>query len=161
MHSKPSQSVSAEGLTIGIVKSAYHTDITSALARGAREAFIDAGGQGDRLLEVTSPGTFELPVIAAALAKQERIDAVVTLGCVITGETTHDRFIAHATANALCELSTQTGKPIAFGVLTCQTIEQASARAGGNRGNKGQEAMLAAITACRAIEDTYQPMLRK
>ena len=77
---------------------------------------------------------------------------MVTLGCVLTGETTHDRYICDAVANGLARLSILTGTPAAFGVLTCQTIEQARERAGGAKGNKGVEAMHATINAARTIE---------
>ena len=80
------------------------------------------------------------------------VDGVVALGCVITGETTHDQYINTAVSTALANLSAQTGVPIGFGILTCQNMEQARERAGGSKGNKGAEAMLAVIVTIRALE---------
>ena len=81
-----------------------------------------------------------------------RFDAVIALGCVITGETTHDQYINSAVSAALASMTVSTGVPIAFGVLTCQTMEQALARAGGAKGNKGAEAMTAAVAAACTCE---------
>ncbi len=142
----------AHGLRIAIVTSAYHADICNAMARGACETFADAGGEPDSLIQVASPGAFELVVICAALAARADVDAVVAIGCVLTGETSHDRFLCDAVAHGLADISIRTGKAVAFGVLTCLTIEQARARAGGNKGNKGAEAMSAAIAATRTIQ---------
>jgi 6,7-dimethyl-8-ribityllumazine synthase len=115
---------------------------------------------------VDAPGSFELVAIAHALASRADVDAVVCLGCVITGETTHDRYICEAVANGFADITARTGKPVAFGVLTCQTVEQAVVRSGGgdgarssvgkgsnvSKGNKGEEAMHAALIAARAVE---------
>ncbi|MFO0873129.1 MAG: 6,7-dimethyl-8-ribityllumazine synthase [Phycisphaerales bacterium] len=147
----PTPQVNASGLRVGLVVSRYHAEITSALARGARDAFARAGGSEADLLEVASPGTFELPAICAAFANDTPVDAVVALGCVIAGETRHDRYIAGAVADGLMRIAIDTGRPVAFGVLTVGTIEQARARAGGAKGNKGAEAMVAAIEAALAI----------
>ncbi|MFO0827405.1 MAG: 6,7-dimethyl-8-ribityllumazine synthase [Phycisphaerales bacterium] len=141
----------ARGLRIAIVSSRYHDAVVSRLADGAAQAFLDAGGADERLLRIDCPGAFELPVVAASLIRLNTIDAVVCVGLVLTGETTHDKHIADSVAHALQDLSLETGKPVAFGVLTCQTMEQAEARAGGTRGNKGEEAMRAAILAVAAV----------
>ncbi len=110
------------------------------------------GGEQDDLEVAEVPGAFELIAAASAFAKRGDIDAVVALGCIITGETTHDQYIAHAVASGIAQSIVETGVPIAFGVLTCQTLEQAAERAGGCKGNKGEEAMLAAIESARALE---------
>jgi 6,7-dimethyl-8-ribityllumazine synthase len=91
-------------------------------------------------------------VIAAAYARRPDIDAVITLGLVLQGETTHDRYICDSVAQAIQDLSLETGTPVAFGLLTCQSMEQAEARAGGSHGNKGEEAMNAALLAATAVE---------
>lgn len=143
---------SAAGLRLAIVVSRYHATITEALLAGATEAFRAAGGQDDALQVVDAPGTFELPVIASALASRDDVDGVIALGCVVRGETEHDRHIAGAVARGLVQSSIATGKPIAFGVLTCGDEAQARARAGGDKGNKGTEAMQATIAAVRALE---------
>ncbi|MBG84800.1 MAG: 6,7-dimethyl-8-ribityllumazine synthase [Phycisphaerae bacterium] len=144
----------ADTLRIAIVTSSYHAEITGPLRRAAEQAFLDAGGQPDRLICIESPGTFELTAICRGLTvdKGHRTpDAVVALGCVITGETTHDRYICQSVSEGLTNLTIQTGVPIAFGVLTCQTMEQAKSRSGGEHGNKGLEAMHAAIRTAHVI----------
>lgn len=149
----PRSAIDAQGMRIGIVESQYHHDICMALAAGAVDAFVCAGGDPENLVHVQSPGSYELISIALALAERSDIDAVVALGCVLTGETSHDRYICDAVAHGLIDITIRTGKPVAFGVLTCITIEQARARAGGSKGNKGIEAMHAAIAATRTVQD--------
>ncbi len=145
MYSDSKPGASASGLRIGIAVSAYHAQITTALRAGAVKQFTDAQGVEADLRVVPAPGTFELTAVCRALVNGGGLDAVVALGCVISGETTHDTYIATAVAHGLTELTLATGVPVTFGVLTCQTIDQARARAGGTRGNKGAEAMAAAI----------------
>ena len=147
----PPMSHSADGLSIAVIVSQYHIEVTNRLLDGAKQAFIDAGGDEDRLNIIPVAGAWELPVLAASLTKQEFLDAIVTLGCIITGETTHDRVIADAIAHGLMQLSTTWTKPVSMGILTCQSIEQANARSGGNCGNKGVEAMNAAISTHHTI----------
>jgi 6,7-dimethyl-8-ribityllumazine synthase len=141
----------ASGLRVGIATSRYHDEVTARLQEGAVRAFRSAGGREDDLVVVDAPGSFELVSIAHALASRADLDAVVCLGCVLTGETTHDQYICQAVASGLAAISSAVGKPVAFGVLTCQTIEQARARAGGAKGNKGEEAMQAALIAAQAV----------
>lgn len=89
------------------------------------------------------------------------VDALVALGCIITGETTHDQYIAHAVSDGLMRLSVSYGTPVALGVLTCQTLEQARQRAGGSRGNKGAEAMTAALDAASTIHAIREASLAR
>ncbi len=145
--------ISARGLRIAIVESQYHHEICTGLSTGAVDAFMNAGGDSQDILHVHAPGSYELVSISLALAERSDIDAVVALGCVLTGETSHDRYICDAVAHGLVNVTIRTGKPVAFGVLTCITIEQARARAGGSKGNKGIEAMHAAIAATRTIRE--------
>lgn len=147
----PCTAFSARGLRVGIVTSVYHQSVCSALERGAVDAFTAAGGSPSDIVRVDAPGAFELVAISLAMAQRIDIDAVVALGCVLTGETSHDKFICEAVVNGLSQVSLQTGKPVAFGVLTCVTVEQARARSGGAKGNKGVEAMQAAIHAVHSI----------
>jgi 6,7-dimethyl-8-ribityllumazine synthase len=142
----------ARSLRIGLVVSRYHGDVTGAMEQGAREAFLAAGGAEADLLVSPAPGAFELPVIAAALVRRPDVAAVVVLGCIVEGETRHDRVLGDAIAAACAQLSVTSGKPVGFGVLTVRNAKQARARAGGKQGNKGQEAMDAALLAVRAIE---------
>jgi len=103
------------------------------------------GAADDKLTIVHVPGSFEIPLVADRLAKSGKYAAVICLGAVIQGQTTHHDYINHQVAAGLREASLQSGVPVTFGVLTCQTMEQAIDRAGGKAGNKGNEAALAAI----------------
>jgi 6,7-dimethyl-8-ribityllumazine synthase len=144
-------------LKIAIIVSQYHAEITHPLAEGAKEAFIDAGGDVSQLLFVPASGAWELPILASSLLVRKDVDAVLALGCIITGETTHDQIIGHAIAQGLMQLSIQSGKPVSMGVLTCQTLEQAYARAGGDCGNKGAESMQAALSTFTTITQQIKP----
>jgi 6,7-dimethyl-8-ribityllumazine synthase len=152
MYTELKPNISAAGLRIGIGVSRYHAPITTAMRDAAIKQFIDAGGAPDDLEIVSTPGSFELVAVCHALAARSDIDAVVAIGCVISGETTHDQYIASAVAHGLATITVQTGVPVTFGVLTCQTMAQAEARAGGDRGNKGAEGMAAAIEAAVTIK---------
>jgi 6,7-dimethyl-8-ribityllumazine synthase len=142
--------IDAKGLRVGLAVSSYHQQVTAAMRDGAVSRFVDAGGQPADLLVAPAPGAFELVVISSALAARGDLDAIVALGCVVTGETTHDRYICDAVANGLASICAD-GIPIGFGLLTCQTIEQAHARAGGDKGNKGADAMAAIIQTVNTL----------
>lgn len=152
MYENSKKPANADGLRIAIAVSLYHEQITLAMRDAAVEQFAAAGGLDDDLCVVMVPGAFELTAAANALAKRDDIDAVVALGCIISGETNHDQYIANAVAQGLTMITVQTGVPVAFGVLTCQSLEQAQARAGGDKGNKGAAAMIAAIKTVRTIQ---------
>lgn len=137
---------------MAIVTSRYHHAITSRLEAGAVEAFIAAGGAEADLVRCPSPGAFELVAIASALAARSDVDGVVALGCIVAGETRHDRYLAAAVAQSLADLSARHAKPVAFGVLTVNELKQARDRAGGKVGNKGREAMDAVLFAAESIE---------
>ena len=156
MHESPTMKADALGLRIGVVASVYHWEIVGPLLQAAKSVFADAGGNAADLIVVEAPGAFELVALCSALASRDDVDGVVALGCVIRGETSHDTWINSAVANGLTSLSVATGKPAAFGVLTCNTHEQAVARSGGAKGNKGEEAMKAAIVAARLIKAINQ-----
>ena len=121
------------------------------MLEGAIGAYVARGGDESKLAVLEVPGAYELTAVAAAAAGSEMYDAVVCLGCIIKGETEHDRHIAGAVAHGLTEITLATGVPVAFGVLTTNTNEQALARAGGDKGNKGGEAMDAALDSADAI----------
>lgn len=141
----------ARGMRFVVIVSRYHTQVTGALERGALDILARCGGDVAAQEVVDAPGSFELGVIAAAALARPEIDGVVAIGCILKGETPHNEYIAGPLATALMNLSVQHRKPVAFGVLTPNTIEQALARAGGSAGNKGEEAMLAAIRATLAV----------
>ena len=135
----------ATGCRFAIVVSTFNQEITAGLLDGARAALVEAAvGDGDVTI-VHVPGAFEIPVAALRLARTGRFDAVIALGCLIKGETVHFEYIAAAASQGIMNVSTATGVPIAFGVLTALTDEQAEERARSGPGNKGREAAVAAI----------------
>ena len=135
-----------------IVVSRYNDTITSVMLDGAVNAYTDAGGSPDSLAVLEAPGAFELVSIASVLAGSGMYESVVCLGCVIKGETSHDVHISSAVANGCAEISIKTGVPVAFGVLTTNTIEQAIERA--VLGAAG------AIAAIHKAKDTKTPGFR-
>lgn len=136
---------SARGRRVAIVASRFNDFIVASLLKGAIEAWTERGGAAHELLVARVPGAFELPVTARKLCASGRYDAVVALGCVIRGDTPHFDFVAGECARGLSAVSLETGVPIAFGVLTVNTTEQALERAATTGGNKGAEAMLTAL----------------
>ncbi|HQU54723.1 MAG TPA: 6,7-dimethyl-8-ribityllumazine synthase [Saprospiraceae bacterium] len=139
------EKVSASELRIGIVCSQWNETITSKLLEGARTTLENAGGTilPEHIIQV--PGSFELPMGARILLGRDKFDAIVCLGCLIKGDTEHDTYIAQAVAQGLTMLSLQSNTPCLFGVITALTMDQAIARAGGEHGNKGSEAVSSAI----------------
>lgn len=138
-------STAAAGSRIAVVVSRFNEEITSGLLAGAREALAEAGVRDDDVTVVHVPGAYEIPLTAMRLAESGTFDAVVTLGCLIKGDTMHFEYIAEATAHGIMDVSLATAVPVAFGVLTVMTDAQAEARAAAGPGNKGREAALAAI----------------
>ena len=141
---------------IGIVVSTYNANITEKLLEGAVATLTGAGLPPQAVRVVRVPGAWELPLAAKWLSQSERMAAVITLGAVIRGETSHDQHINRAVSVALMELMQESGKPIAFGLLTCNTLDQAVQRAGGDVGNKGEEAaqaVIAMLALRKALEE--------
>ncbi|MEX2218861.1 MAG: 6,7-dimethyl-8-ribityllumazine synthase [Phycisphaerales bacterium] len=136
---------------VAVIVSRYNGSITGALLEGALDRYEFRAGPRAAVAVFDAPGAFELPVLALAAAQSGVYDAVVALGCLIKGETRHDRYIADACARGLAEASLRTGVPIAFGVLTVDTPDQARQRAGGRDGNKGADAMDAALDAFECL----------
>ena len=128
-----------------IVVSRYNENITSKLLDAAVATLTQHGVSGDAVDIAWVPGAWEIPVVADRVAKTQHFAAVITLGCVIRGETTHDQHINQQVSSSLGEIAVRTGVPIAFGVLTVNSLEQAIHRSGGNVGNKGEEAATAAL----------------
>lgn len=129
----------AQDRQIGIVVSTYNSNITSRLQEGAQATLLEAGFTDAQLIQVTVPGAWEIPLATRRLAVKPEVVGVVALGAVIKGETTHDEHINRAVSLALMNLMMEVEKPIGLGLLTCNTLEQAIHRAGGNVGNKGCE----------------------
>lgn len=134
-----------------IVVSQYNGWITENLRQGAIEALGREAGETGEAVVVEVSGALELPTMAAELAVTGRYGVVVVLGCVIRGETSHDEVINHAIFQQLTKTSAETGVPFGIGVLTVNSAEQAEARAGGKLGNKGAEAMEAALRSAGLI----------
>jgi len=133
------------GKRFGIVVTTYHTDITYALLAACKQTLLQHGAS-EKLITVNyAPGAFELPLSAQWLLQQPQYDAVICIGCVITGETKHDDYINNAVAQAIMNLGLKHNKPCIFGLLTPRNHQQALDRAGGKHGNKGIEIALAAI----------------
>lgn len=131
--------------SLAIVVSRFNDMVTSRLVDGALDTFRRHGANDSNITVVHVPGAFEIPLVAEKLAASGKYAAVVCLGAVIQGQTTHDQYINHQVAAGIARASQTTGVPVLFGVLTCQSMEQAMDRAGGKAGNKGHEAALAAI----------------
>ena len=137
--------LTASGLRLGIVVSRFNSFITDRLQAAAVDALSRAGAESKDVDVVHVPGAFELPLAAKKLAATGRYDALIAIGCVLRGETTHYDYVCSETARGLQLAQMDTGLPIIFCVLTCDTLEQAIDRAGLKGGNKGFEAGLAAI----------------
>lgn len=138
-----------EGLRIGVALARFNQGVTDRLLAGALDAFVRHGVADDAIDVAVVPGAFELPLCVERMAATGRYDALVCLGAVVRGETPHFDFVAGEAARGIAELSRKHDLPVAFGVLTTDTMEQALARAGGERGNKGYEA---AVTALEMVQ---------
>lgn len=143
-------SADARGLRVVVVASTYHGDITGALERGARDAFVALGGDPTAFRAVPAAGAFELPLLVDAALARGDVDAAVAIGCVVRGETVHDRHLGLAVTQELLRISVARGKPVGLAVLTVEDLQQARERAGGKVGNKGEDAMRAAVATVRA-----------
>jgi 6,7-dimethyl-8-ribityllumazine synthase len=132
-------------LRIALVASRFNESIVERLVQGAVEALASHGADPASLELVRVPGAFDLPPVVRKLAESRNFDAIVALGAVIRGETPHFDYVAGECAAGLARIANETGVPVAFGVLTTDTVEQAEERAGGGEGNKGADAARAAI----------------
>lgn len=149
----PAISTDGSGLRVAVVAASWHTTVMDGLLAGARRALADASVTEVR--EVRVPGTFELPVAAARLARSGAVDAVVALGVVIRGGTPHFDYVCQAATVGLTDVAVATGVPVGFGVLTCDDEAQALDRAGlpGSHEDKGAEAAEAAVATVVALRD--------
>jgi 6,7-dimethyl-8-ribityllumazine synthase len=133
------------GRRIGVIASRFNEPVTSKLVEGALDALKRHGVAADSTDLVWVPGAWELPAAARRMLETERYDALVAVGAVVRGETPHFDYVAGEAARGLAQASADFDRPIGFGLLTCDTMEQAEARAGGAHGNKGWDAALAAL----------------
>jgi 6,7-dimethyl-8-ribityllumazine synthase len=144
----------ASGCRFAIVVSRFNGEITEGLLAGARRALVEAQVRDEDVTIVRVPGAFEIPLAARVTAASGRFDAIVCIGCLIKGETMHFEYIAATACSGIAEAAADTGVPMALGVITTLTEEQARERAADGPGNKGREAALAAVemaTLLRAL----------
>ena len=141
--------LNAAGLRFGIVVSQFNSFITDRLLAGALDALARAGAGQEQIEIVRVPGSFEIPLAAKQLAATGRVDSIVCIGCILRGETSHYDYVASEAARGIQLAQLDTGVPMAFCVLTCDTLEQAIDRAGLKSGNKGFDAGLGAIEMAR------------
>ena len=144
--------ISDERDHFAIIVSRFNDLVTRRLLDGALETFRRHGAKDEQLTVVWAPGAFELPQLAQHLASSKKFAAIVALGAVIQGETTHHDYINHQVAAGLMRTAQETGIPVLFGVLTCENLDQALNRAGGKAGNKGTVAALAAIEMVNTLK---------
>jgi 6,7-dimethyl-8-ribityllumazine synthase len=142
----------AKGLKIGIIMSRFNDFITNKLLDGARDALLRHGAKEEDIDVIKVPGSFEIPMVAKKLAEKGAYHAIICLGTVIRGATPHFEYIAAEVSKGIAHASVETGVPIAFGVITCDTIEQAVERAGTKSGNKGWDAANTAIEMARLLK---------
>lgn len=144
--------LSAVGLKFGIVVGRFNSFVTERLLEGAVDCIVRHGGEKENIDVYKVPGSFEIPLIAKKLAKSGKYDAVICLGAVIRGSTPHFDYVANEVTKGIAQVSLETEVPIAYGILTTDTIEQAIERAGTKMGNKGFDAALTAIEMANIIK---------
>jgi 6,7-dimethyl-8-ribityllumazine synthase len=147
--SEPRADLRADGLRFAVVVSRFNEFVTSRLLAAALETLVGLGASRDAIAVHDVPGSFEIPQAARRVAAAGNVDAIVCLGCLIRGATPHFEYIASAVTHGLIDAAGATGIPVAFGVLTTNTVEEALERAGAGPSNKGREAALAAIEMAR------------
>lgn len=141
---------------VAVVVSQYHERITSHLLEGAMATCLEAGMPTEDVDVLWVTGAFELGVVSTAAAHSGRYDAIVALGAVIRGDTPHFEFVAREAASALGRAASDSLVPVGFGLLTCDTMDQAEARAGGAAGNKGRDAAEAALRTANLIRQALE-----
>ena len=136
---------SARGMKFGVVVAEWNDNITEGLFKGAKDALLNCGCEDINIIRKNVPGSFELPLAAQFFFESTDVDAVICLGSVIQGETKHFDYVCQSTALGIKDVSLKYNKPVIFGVLTDNTMQQAIDRSGGKYGNKGTEAAISAI----------------
>lgn len=135
----------AEGKKFGIVAGRFNDFITEKLVSGALDALIRSGASDEDITVLKVPGSFEIPLAAQKMARSERYDAVICLGAVIRGATSHYDYVCAEVSKGIAAVTLETGLPVIFGILTTETIEQAIERSGTKAGNKGFDSALSAV----------------
>jgi 6,7-dimethyl-8-ribityllumazine synthase len=148
--------LTAAGLRFAIVVSRFNSFVTERLLAGALDALVRSGADSNQIDVIKVPGSWEVPLAAAEAAHQHRYDAVICLSAVIRGETPHFDYVAAEAAKGIAHVAAETGVPVAFGVLTTNTLEQAIDRAGTKGGNKGFDAAMTAIEMANLLRNLRQ-----
>jgi 6,7-dimethyl-8-ribityllumazine synthase len=148
--------LNASGLKVAVVVSRFNSFITERLLAGALDALHRHGCDAEAIDVIKVPGSWEVPLAAGELARQHRYDAVICLSAVIRGETPHFDYVAGEAAKGIAHVAAETGVPVAFGVLTTNTLEQAIDRAGAKGGNKGFDAAMTAIEMANLLRQLRQ-----
>jgi 6,7-dimethyl-8-ribityllumazine synthase len=151
----------AAGFRFAIVVSKYNNFVTDRLQAGAMATLAAGAAASDDITVVRVPGAFEIPLAAQHAAETGRFDAIICLGCLIRGETPHFEYISSAVSQGLTTAAAATGVPMAFGVLTTNSVEEALARAGDGPGNKGHEAAVAAIEMAEVVAQLTRQTLSR
>lgn len=137
--------VAPEGMRVGIIASRFNSFIVEKLLEGAVDGLVRHGVAENNIDAAWVPGAFELPMMAQKMAESKKYDAVICVGAIIRGATTHYDLVANETAKGIAQVSLSSGVPVLFGVITTENIEQAIERAGSKAGNKGYDCALSAI----------------
>ena len=144
--------LTAEGMKVGIVAARFNEFIVNKLVGGAEDALVRHGVDTENIDLAWVPGSFEIPIIAQKMAASGKYDAVLCLGAVIRGATSHYDYVCAEVSKGIAQVGLQSGKPVMFGVITTENIEQAIERAGSKAGNKGYDCALSAIEMVNAMD---------
>ncbi len=137
--------VAPKGMKVGIVASRFNEIIVTKLLGGAVDGLVRHGVEAENITAAWVPGAFEIPAVASRMAKSGKYDAVICVGAVIRGDTSHYDYVCNEVSKGIAHVSLETGVPVLFGILTTENIEQAISRAGSKSGNKGYDCALSAI----------------
>ena len=143
--------VAKEGMKVGIVAARFNEIIVNKLLGGAIDGLVRHGVEDKNITAAWVPGAFEIPTIAKRMAESKKYDAIIALGTVIRGQTSHYDYVCNEVSKGVAQISLETGVPVLFGIVTTENIEQAIARAGSKAGNKGYDCALSAIEMVNLI----------
>lgn len=144
--------VAKEGMKVAIVASRFNEIIVNKLLGGAVDGLVRHGVEEENITAAWVPGAFEIPVVAQKLAQSKKYDAVICVGAVIRGDTTHYDYVCNEVSKGVAQVGLSTGVPVLFGIITTENIEQAIARAGSKAGNKGYDCALSAIEMVNLLD---------
>ena len=144
--------VAPAGMKVGIVASRFNSFIVQKLLDGAVDGLVRHGVEEENITACLVPGAFEIPEVAQRMARSDKYDSVICVGAVIRGATSHYDYVCNEVSKGIAQVALQTGKPVMFGVITTENIEQAIERAGSKSGNKGYDCALSAIEMCNLMQ---------